>query len=913
MKKSGTCNCCDGISVETPRSIHNRSGLQAISYRIGTHKDFKESLLAKLSTADKVTLQKLTTRREDDFTIALLDAWSMVSDVLTFYQERIANESYLQTANDELSIVQLARLIGYELRPGVAASTYLAFLVEENSLAANQALVSGIASTREEDPPLRIAPRTKVQSIPEQDEDPQTFETIESILAKPEWNVIRPRSSAPQVNILSRGNLFLKGMANNLKKGNVILIKEGKEERLKKIKEVVLDEAANRTEIRFAAVPANDINIASDFTYNVADYNLFVATNSLALQIGNIAGQGWSNGDLLSLADNQDWSKKSIQAGLNRRRGSFQANRPVNVEEPDGVFVFRQRAAVFGYNAPKNMTCNSTTRQPNYPAIWVEWGHQEQTDKIYLDIPYEEILPNTYIAIQQGNQILNEASVEVVNAIENRARTEYGISGKTTELTLASSVANWWGGNDITSLREISIHAQSEALELAEAPIKTPIRRNIIQLDQTYLELTKGKTIILVGTRNDEEGGMNSEVCIIQEAISGNGYTTITLDRNLEYSYIRSTVTINANVALATHGESVEEVLGNGDASQIFQKFFLKQNPLTYISADSPTGTASTLEIRVNDILWKEVPSLYARGATERIYITRQNSQGQTQLSFGDGITGARLPTGQQNIRAKYRRGIGASGMLQANQLSMLLSRPLGVKGVTNPLAPAGAQDREHLSDARANANLTMFTLGRIVSLQDYEDFARAFAGIRKARAIWAWYGRSRVVHLTIAGENGDTVATNSTLYENLLSAIQKNSIPNVKLVVENYRERPFRIKANISVHPDYIADKVLAAVQMKLKHDFSFEQRDFGQSVSLSQLSATISSIEGIINVDVDALYFTQDTDIVQSNPTEDTTAVRNNSLLANTARSGAETPLAADLLTLDLRSGDVQLNGGQ
>ena len=48
-------------------------------------------------------------------------------DILTFYQERLANESYLRTATQLDSLTQLSRLIGYQPSPGIAASTYLAF------------------------------------------------------------------------------------------------------------------------------------------------------------------------------------------------------------------------------------------------------------------------------------------------------------------------------------------------------------------------------------------------------------------------------------------------------------------------------------------------------------------------------------------------------------------------------------------------------------------------------------------------------------------------------------------------------------------------------------------------------------------------------------------------------------------
>ena len=159
--------------------------------------------------------------------------------------------------------------------------------------------------------------------------------------------------------------------------------------------------------------------------------------------------------------------------------------------------------------------------------------------------------------------------------------------------------------------------------------------------------------------------------------------------------------------------------------------------------------------MRINDLFWHEAPTLYARGAQEHIYVTRRDDDGKTSVQFGDGSTGARLPSGQTNVRARYRKGIGLEGLVKGGQLSMLLTRPLGVKGVNNPIASDGAQDPEVLDDARANAPLRVLTLERVVSLTDYEDFARAFGGIAKALAAWTWNKHSRGVLVTVAGPNG--------------------------------------------------------------------------------------------------------------------------------------------------------------
>src|SRR6478672_2176909 len=88
------CGCCDGVTAETPAPVDNRSGLSSIAYRVGTQPSFKATMLAAISASPTPALRDLQSRDDDDFTVAIADAWAMALDVLTFYQERIANESY---------------------------------------------------------------------------------------------------------------------------------------------------------------------------------------------------------------------------------------------------------------------------------------------------------------------------------------------------------------------------------------------------------------------------------------------------------------------------------------------------------------------------------------------------------------------------------------------------------------------------------------------------------------------------------------------------------------------------------------------------------------------------------------------------------------------------------------------------
>ena len=124
------CGCCEAGLPDTPAPIENRPALSAIVFRAGTFSSFRRAMLHEISRMPE--LASLTTRLDEDYAITILDLWAIVADVLTFYQERIANESYLRTAKYRDSVLRLVRLLDYHLSPGVAASSYVAFTVERD-------------------------------------------------------------------------------------------------------------------------------------------------------------------------------------------------------------------------------------------------------------------------------------------------------------------------------------------------------------------------------------------------------------------------------------------------------------------------------------------------------------------------------------------------------------------------------------------------------------------------------------------------------------------------------------------------------------------------------------------------------------------------------------------------------------
>jgi len=944
---SNCCGCCEGLTQETPQTIENRPGLPAIAYRVGVYSQFKKTLLARISQSRQPLLRALRTREDNDFTIALLDAFSVMADVLTFYSERIANEAYLMTAVERLSVRQLANLVGYRMSPGVAADAYLAFTIDPSAGAFGTALTAPVnAQVLPELQPSIIVPvGTRVQSIPGPGETPQTFETLEQIDARPEWNAMGPRLLQPQIVDPNSNSFILAGAVSNLKIGDRILVVPSST--LHNVKNLSTINPSSSNGLG-TAVSSNAKLTEMDLEawdptlgpqYNPSSFSDDPsASNFPSGDLGQLKGEaditsaadliiqfGWDAGDIVTVAKANNWPLDQLADTIDQQ---VAAQAGSLIAASGAVYVFRQQAAPFGNAAPNYYSLPPQLRtesfdptssppnldiQPAYPDSWDEGpsagsisrGLQlsavnAPNDSLFMDNAYPQIAPNSYVAFESADSTV---PVVVTQAAKNTImnHSEYTLSSKVSLLGLRSGF--------VSSLKKFytrttTIHCQSEQLPLAEVPITTPVSGSTITLDGAYLGLLAGRSVILSGQTiltNISESTQSSPpilgpivagLCQVTQVSLVGGFTVITFKDPLANTYVRSTVKINANVAIASNGQTVTEILGSGDGTQAFQSFPLHQAPLTYIISDTPSGNLSTLQIYVNAELWTEVPFFYGHGPNEHIYITSQDDSGKTTVIFGDGVTGARLPTGAANISATYRYGIGTGGLVRPNQLSQMMSRPLGVTGVNNPLAATGAQDPETLDDGRGNATLAIMTLDRIVSLEDYQDFARAFSGITKALATWTWNGEQRVVVLTLAGAKGAPVSAGDPTGTALASAITKSSEPGVAVTLLPYLPATFRVTGDVAIDPTFESDVVMAAVQAAMRSTFSFARRDFGQPVHLSEVIAVIKDVDGVVSVELSQFYRTDASPVTP--PLND--------LIAQMPQSGARTqPVAAELLTLD------------
>ena len=1006
MNGTTSCGCCACLAAAAPHlEIENRPGLSALSYRIGTYATFFEAMIRRLSVpADGVvsnySLHALTTRESDDPAIAFLDSWAIVGDVLTFYQERIANEGYLRTAMERRSVLELGRLVGYTLKPGVSASVYLAYTLDPTA--------------------KTIIPKgSKSQTIPGDGEQPQTFETTEDIEARGVWNALAPRLSKPPditlANVVKMDSVWVKGVSNRISPTDPLLFvfKQDKEKKfaVRTVLSTVIDNEKDRTEVKLdplgdyftniyevarpfvpaattsepppvkpvalakgkakkaAAAQAQATATAVEATITAIVEQIRLGPTTLMMQeLGNPLPGG--HPVRLAIFPNEKTTtpppppggEAAAPAGptlndilrqLNRRRAipppsQWQFGRDLNaalaktsdflprltatflpragdalytalafaafgqrpLDELESVYVLRRRANVFGYNAPTIFFEDRPT-PPDDKGIPKPAFVEEKNNELYLDTPDEGIRTNSYAVLRRDDVKLDlqslTAVVRTVTDVEHRPRRAYGITGKSTHLVLDKDWIEWFTAadkdsgeqatkNNVFLTRRISVLTESEELPLAQQPVTRDIGEPAppedlvgesttrIELDVVIDGLVPGRWVIVAGERADTPGtagvitselAMIENVELVQDAGAGGTPHSIVVfaPEGLRYRYKRSTVKIYANVAKADHGETRNQILGGGNAAVKMQTFTLQHAPLTFTAAPTIAGVVSTLAVRVNDVLWHETDSFIDAPPDAHVFVSKTADDGKVSVIFGNGREGALLPTGTDNVRATYRSGIGYAGNARARQIATAISRPLGVTDVINPLTASGGVDPESRDDARRSIPVSLQALGRIVSVQDFADFARTFAGISKAAAVVLSDGRRRLVHLTVGGTRDIEIDVNSDLFHNLVEALRKFGDPYQPFVVQPREKLVIAGSAGVRVHPDYLWATVAPRIRETLLDVFSFDRRDFGQVVFPAEVVAAIQNVAGVAYVDLDTLGSISQQEIIDLGPKPDVT----------------------------------------
>ncbi len=889
------CGCCAGVGDETPQVITNRPALSSIAYRVGTYSTFNTSMLAALSDPAFPLLALLRTRDASDFSVALIDSWAVALDILTFYQERFANEAFLRTALRQRSVFELARLVGYVPSPGVSASAVLAFTLSSTAGSPDNVLIPA---------------GTRVQSVPGPGQKPQMFETSSDLLAVIACNAIPAQTSIPWQIYGSDMSTWIQGTTNSISVGDALLFLTAQSGRpvangpgdVHYVTAVSTNPLSGNTQIFW------DQPLSASFTAGMRaeDVSIFIFRKKAALygvQAPNplTLGSTRSNPNLNNIpgypgniGQGSDWEFSyqdySNQINLD---ASYPGLAPQVNSTPSFIVLtglgytsyFQITQAVDSNPGRYTLTVKTTQLtldlgQILSGATWLSlnevlWEFVKETRNITAYVQS--------VQLPQADLPLTAASLSTTNL--NVTITVPLATGMVVPVQGTSICLD--GGQQIAANQPISISGKCVRLQVtsgseanfvpANSSGTLPIADNQIFLATGFPPTTgpaTGKfswkvltlsgisgTLIVVADNMqlmpaDKNDPYTGEAALVNATSVQGDLTTLSLTSALSGIYDAATVTVNANSVEAANGETVHEILGSGDATNNALEFTLKQPPLTYVTSPTGNGSQSTLQVWVNNLQWREVSNLLSSGPADRVFVTRTDSKGNTIVQFGNGVQGACTPTGQSNIRAVYRKGIGSPGMVNARQLSQPLDRPQGLNSVVNPSAASGAADPASADDARTSASLPTLTIGRVVSLEDYQNFALAFAGIAKAIATWTWFGNLRGVFLTIAGENGAVLQNSDPIVTNLITAIRSAGNPYIPLLVVSYVPVLFQFTANVNIDAtNYDPKQVLAQVWQNILIEFAFDRQQLAQKVVASEIIETIQQTPGVIAVQLTAL----------------------------------------------------------
>lgn len=824
-----------------PKRILNRPSLSSIDYRIGQYSHLREYMLDQLNSS--AILEKWTHRNADDPGIAMLEGNALIGDILTFYQQLYANEVYLRSANWQESINDLVQIGGYRMAPGVGGeATFVLKIKGQDSVVV----------------PKGLGFKAQLKNRETEDE----FESVEEIITYPhlsEFHLYRPANPASNIAIgdaaleikLVEGSAELSAkLAIDLQPGDRLILLPDSD---------MFDQTgqSQRTQAASEIVMVKSV-----------DYLLDKVTI-------NIEGK---------LQQNRGDSVKSFKIDRSFRHFGFNALRRYTVFDPASQTADYPETEFYRY-------INTTDIGSDYYSTLAinQIPLEKEVDDLALGSRLVcEGVANFNDTTQAGSPQFSEQQFTVVKTIEQIQSDSLiwaNVESPTTVVIIDQQLfTNQSFYNERTDIRRTLFH---ETLG-SELTLQATTNYSNGSFSTGKLEYfgTYQQALALVGRRLMLTENEKSSVQVVKvtsgpedlaEQLSVRDETDlwrweVTLDQIPEwpqdaFDNQSNQIVVYGNLIDTTQGKSQDEiVLGSGDSRQRFQTFAIPKVPLTYLLDETQTPAQTPeLLVYVNNILWQRVESFFERAADAQVYVVREDNEGNSFVQFGDGTFGARLPSGQQNVTAFYRVGIGAAGQLAVDKKPTAIGKLAGLEKVILPGEAVGGGEPESPDNARTAAPAKLQSLGRLVGLADFEAEAMAIPGVLKVRATWdAPRGTPliQIVVLTATGTSAATEKVQSTLNGYNRCRGPKRFPITVQQGLKQYIYLNIRVGFEASRKQSEMSEDIkqaLGSVNSAGEESatgsglFSLQNRTFGQGAHHSQIQAAVQNVAGVTWVEID------------------------------------------------------------
>lgn len=903
----GECPC--GCRAAGGVSADNRPALPHFNYRIGNYGSIREFLFHQLNKTPE--LGAWTHREPDDPAVALIDGAAILGDILTFYQETYANESFLRTAVWRESISDLVRLLGYRLSPPVGGKATFAFELKK-------------------DEPVTIPVGFPLKATLEDLPKPADFETLEEITAYPSlnrFNLFRPlekrditsettefRIAAPNqfetpIPIVAGDRLMI-GESNadgldqpsQIENAEIVIVEsvrelhgaqifkiKGKLKRKKSIENLVAYKIG-RTFHHFGHNSPDRIVDESKPVTSTSTVTDTTTSSSTTIPMLTVAKYRPVDETLIDDAVDMHFGPKEFP--LDTDVGPFPNNVPIIVQA--GVIGSNQIVATWA--RPPHRTYVGTVG--SHKTITAKWGAISGTVtqlNLLTTLGFKPAEASSSGAMETASdmsiadELVDQVGEFEFSAVDSKSEVfakepTFSEIGASDSLDLGES-GEFGQIGEFGEVDDLTFTAEKFRMYIGDAlfhEVLSPLFR--IERPAREKPGTTGSKLNFYGTAAEVKSLLGRRLMFVKNGaepyvLTVNQVPVFFVLDTADFPLLRQIglsgevslkdfpnqnpfVTIFGNLVDADEGKTLPELpIGSGDAKQIFQNFKLPKAPLTYhiVPENTPSETPE-LAIFVDGREWRVVDSFFGRGREEQVFVVREDADGNSWVQFGDGKTGARLTTGVNNVTAVYRVGDGAFGPLKADTKVQASAKLKNLDKIGMPTVATGGAPAEDGENARQAAPGKVQSLGRIVSLRDFESETAAIPGVAAATASWRVYHDVPVVRIVVLMETGRAKEV-SAVGETIARYNKERGAGRDPVKVIAGGRSFVTAKVEYGLRDGYRADLVEPEIRRALGVNFgkatrdedqgglfSLRRRRFGGAEYASSVEAWVQNVEGVV-----------------------------------------------------------------
>lgn len=251
----------------------------------------------------------------------------------------------------------------------------------------------------------------------------------------------------------------------------------------------------------------------------------------------------------------------------------------------------------------------------------------------------------------------------------------------------------------------------------------------------------------------------------------------------------------------------------------------------------------NSIDLFVAGVPWAELNTMSLALATTQAFVVDVREDGHAYVVFGDGTNGAIPAAG--SVIASYYETLGATGNVSEYTLTvaspsiLLPTTPASTTKIYNQLPASGGLAYENVARIRVSAPLSLRTLDRAVTYQDYKDIARLAPGMGKAAVDFEC---GKEVDLYIVPEGGGIAQTPliNTVFNWFETRRMVTTIVNVKAAGET------RLNISMEVTARFRADILLcqADVQDALLDYGAYENQEINRRIRISDIVARVDNL---------------------------------------------------------------------